>query len=288
MPPRIHLATCRPLPEPDVDEPSLVEALRARGAEVSVVAWHDPDVDAAAADACVIRSTWDYFHAHDRFLAWVERTARATRLLNPARVIGWNSDKTYLRTMHDAGVPIAPTAWFEAGAPPPRLDALLDERGWDDVVVKPTVSGGSFATLRARRDDLAAADRHLAEHLPRRGMMVQRYVPSVDGHGERSLVWIDGELTHSIRKSPRFLGQPESVSSALPIDDAERATAERVLRATGTDDLLYARIDLARDEAGTPMLMELELIEPSLFLRESPVALARLADAIVRRAVAPP
>ncbi|GAC1549170.1 MAG: hypothetical protein NVS3B10_12590 [Polyangiales bacterium] len=288
MPPRIHLATCRPLPEPDVDEPSLVEALRARGAEVSVVAWNDPDVDAADADACVIRSTWDYFHDHDRFLAWVERTARVTRLLNPARVIGWNSDKAYLRAMHDAGVPIAPTAWLEAGAPPPRLDALLDERGWDDVVLKPTVSGGSFATLRARRDDLAAADRHLAEHLPRRGMMVQRYVPSVDGHGERSLVWIDGELTHSIRKSPRFLGQAESVSSALPIDDAERATAERVLRATGTDDLLYARIDLARDEAGTPMLMELELLEPSLLLRESPAALARLADAIVRRAVAPP
>jgi len=107
-------------------------------------------------------------------------------------------------------------------------------------------------------------------------------VPSVEDHGERSLIWIDGELTHAMRKSPRFSGQDEAVSGPHPIDDAERALAEAVLAPLAAQ-ILYGRVDVARDERGAPMVMEVELIEPSLFLLQHPPARDRLVAAIFRR-----
>lgn len=278
---RVLLATCTNIPEPDVDEALLVDALRARGLDARVAAWDDPSVDWSAADACVVRSTWNYHHDRDAFVAWAERVARTTRFFNPLRVMSWNSDKTYLRDLERAGIAIAPTEWIARGSAT-TLRATMNARGWDDVVVKPSVSAASFATMRARRDDLERGERHLTQLLSARNAMVQRYVRSVDGHGERSVVWIDGALTHAVRKSPRFSGESEQVSDAVPIGDDERAFAERVLAHVGTNDLLYARVDVARDEAGAPLVMELELVEPSLFLSQSRAALARLVDAVDR------
>jgi hypothetical protein len=118
--------------------------------------------------------------------------------------------------------------------------------------------------------------------LAEREMMVQPYVASVDGYGERSMVWIDGQVTHAIRKTPRFLADPEQVSSAIPIAPEERALAEQLLALT--PEALYGRVDLARDEAGRPMVMELELLEPSLFFLQSASALERFVRAVVARA----
>jgi hypothetical protein len=117
--------------------------------------------------------------------------------------------------------------------------------------------------------------------------MVQPYVRSVDGHGERCLVFLDGELSHAIRKNPRFADGHESVSGPVPVDADERAAAESILKLVNAP-LLYARVDLARDEQGTPRLMELEVIEPSLFLMQHPPAIERFADAIIRWSAAPP
>ena len=116
--------------------------------------------------------------------------------------------------------------------------------------------------------------------------MVQRFIPAVETAGERAVVWIDGETTHAVRKAPRFTGQDESVSGALPVTDAERERVERALSAVAGGegamrDLLYARADLVDDD-GTLRISELELIEPSLFLKQSPAALERLVDAIAR------
>ena len=112
--------------------------------------------------------------------------------------------------------------------------------------------------------------------------MVQRWMPSVETYGERSLVWIDGEITHAIRKTPRFAGGVEQVSGEVPIADDERAFAERAL-APFASELLYARVDMVRDAEGVLRIMELELIEPSLFFQQSPAALARFVTAINRR-----
>jgi hypothetical protein len=116
-------------------------------------------------------------------------------------------------------------------------------------------------------------------------VLVQPYLDSVEGHGERALVWIDGELTHAVRKSPRFIGDAEQVSAAVPIADEEAAVARAALAVAPTP-LLYARIDVARDEHGAPRVMELELVEPSLFFAQGPAALARLVAAL-RRQVGP-
>jgi hypothetical protein len=280
----LRIATCRPLPEPDADEAPLLAALAARGITAEALAWNDARVDWDAPVATVVRSTWDYLHRPEAFLAWVERAARAAPFWNPPAVVRWNLHKGYLLELERAGVAVVPTELVRRGTRV-ALDELLRTRGWDDAVLKPAVSAASFGTLRVRTavaGELARGAAHLAELLAQRDMLVQRYAPAVETSGERSLVWIDGELTHAVRKSARFAGGEESVSAAVPIAPDERALALAAL-ARFRGELLYARVDVVRDEGGAPCLMELELIEPSLFLVQHPPALARLVEALVER-----
>jgi glutathione synthase/RimK-type ligase-like ATP-grasp enzyme len=279
----LRIATCRPLPEPDPDEEPLLAALRARGVRARMAAWRGADEDWDAPVPTVIRSTWDYPHHHAELLAWAERAERAAPLWNPAAVVRWNAHKGYLAELARHGFPIVPTAFVACGSDV-RLAALMDEHGWGDVVVKPAISAASFATVRATRTDpdgLARGEAHLARLAAQRDVLVQRYAPAVESSGERALVWIAGELTHAVRKSPRFAHEDERVTS-VPVADDERTLA-LALVAHARAELLYARIDLVRDEDGQPRLMELELVEPSLFLVQHPPALARLADALAER-----
>lgn len=278
---KLRIATCRPLPEPDVDEDILLDALRARGIDARIAAWNDPRETWDERVPTVIRSTWDYIHDVAAFGAWVERAERASPLWNPARVVLGNLHKRYLLDLGARGIPVVPTLVLERGSRGTLAD-LARERGWEDVVVKPAVGAGSFATERFRGERFDAGERHLREQLALRDVLVQPYVRSVDGHGERALVWIDGAFTHAVRKTPRFGADPEVVSEALAIEADERALGERAL-APVASELLYARVDVARDERGAPRVMELELVEPSLFLRQSPSALERFAAAIERR-----
>lgn len=271
---RVALATCLTPPEPDHDEAPLMAALKSLGIDAQTLAWDDPAADPAAFDLVVVRSTWNYIHALPAFLAWLKKAAGAARLANPGGLMAWNCDKAYLFELATAGVPIVPTVNVPRGTWPD-----LQRLPWEDLVLKPRVGAGSFATRRFRPGQKLQAEAFLRETCPSRDMLVQPYVNAVDGHGERALVWIAGELTHSVRKSPRLAGGDESVSEAVPPDADERAFAERVL-APRLDGLLYARVDVARAEDGALMLMELELVEPSLFLKQSPAALQRFAKAI--------
>ena len=277
----VRLVTCRPLPEPDADEAPLLAALRAAGLDARLAVWDDPS-ESWEGGLSVIRSTWDYHLRIDAFLEWVARASKSSTLLNPAAVVRFSAHKRYLVELARAGLPVMPTVLLERGARA-KLEDLMDEQGWRDVVVKPAVSAASFRTERFRRDQAAAGQAHLDALLAERDVLVQPYLPSVEGYGERAVVWIDGEVTHSVRKSPRFGDAHEDVSAALAPTADERATAETFVAHVGRD-LLYARIDLARDADGRPLLMELELVEPSLFLAQSPPALARLVDAIASRA----
>jgi glutathione synthase/RimK-type ligase-like ATP-grasp enzyme len=277
---RVALATCAELPEPDVDEPLLVSALRAAGAEVDVLAWDDASADFASRDLVVVRSTWNYYARVDDFVAWAERTGRQTRVRNAPGVIAWNAKKTYLRELEARGVAIVPTEFVSRGAPCDVAE-LLARRGWASLVIKPVVSAGSFRTARFTASQADEAQRFLDALTADRDAMVQEWMPAVESYGERSLVFVDGELTHAIRKEPRFAGGDEHVSGeAVPITDDERAFAARVLDASGAPDLLYARVDTIRD-GETLRLMELELVEPSLFFAQSPEALARFVRAIL-------
>jgi hypothetical protein len=277
---RIALVSCLKLPEPDDDQVLLLEAVRGQGADAEIVAWDDERVDWSTFDRAILRSTWNYYHAVDRFLAWAERVDRLTELRNPLSIVRWNTHKKYLLELEKKRIPVVRTYFVDRGSPESLATAMrvLDAR---TVVVKPAVSAASFRTMRVDAANLRDGEAHLRALVAERDVMVQPYVSSVEAYGERSIVCIDGQLTHSIRKSPRFGGEHENVSDALPIQSDERTVAEKALAAI-PEKLLYARIDLARDDENRPCVMELELVEPSLFLRQSPAALARFAAAIVR------
>lgn len=269
---RIALATCLDIPEPDVDEPLMLDAFAKAGAEAKLLAWDDPNARFADYDLVILRSTWNYFEHLDAFLAWAGRTAR---LRNAPNVVRWNAVKTYLRELEARGIDIVPTQLVAKGE-----KAQLADVPWRDVVVKPLVSAGSFCTERFAHDD-PRGQTFLDDLSRERDVMIQKWMPAVNDYGERSLVWIDGEITHAIRKSPRFAGGAESVSGEVPITAEERAFAERVIAAAQAKELLYGRVDVIRDDE-TLRLMELELVEPSLFFKQCPRSLDRFVESAMK------
>jgi glutathione synthase/RimK-type ligase-like ATP-grasp enzyme len=274
----VLLATCRDLPEPDPDDRLLLYALESRGIAARYAAWDDSG-EHWNADLIVLRSTWNYYLHPTRFLEWAESAGRAARLWNPLDVIFWNHDKRYLLELERSGVPIVPTQRLERGQGA-DLDRLMRSHHWQDVVIKPAISAASYRTRRFGIGSVTEGNAHLARLLETGDVLVQEYMPAVEHHGERSLVWIDGLFTHAVRKSPRLAGGAEDVSEALPIDARERKVGEAALAAFDPGKLLYARVDVVPDPTGQPRVMELELIEPSLFLSQFPTALDRFADGI--------
>jgi glutathione synthase/RimK-type ligase-like ATP-grasp enzyme len=277
----VALATCVNLPEPDADLEPLLGALRGAGIEAAPLAWDDPGADFGAARMTVLRSTWNYSEHPEAFRAWIDRTAALTSLWNPAEVVRWNAHKSYLLDLQARGVPVVPTHLARRGDPSQLSDVMAD-KGWSDVVVKPAVSGGSRATIRVGAGERERGEAHFRTLVGKEDVLVQPYQPSVEGHGERAIVTVERVPTHAVRKSPRFLGDPESVSQAVPIEDDERELVALALAAV-PHPLLYARVDVARDAGGRPQVMELELIEPSLFFPKSPRALDAYVAAVQRR-----
>lgn len=269
---KLRVATCKTLPEADIDAAPLAEALARAGIEATLVAWDDPTADWDAPIPTLLRSTWNYALDVGRFLAWVDRASHAAPLWNPPHVVRTNVRKRYLLDLQARGVPIVPTVLARPGEPV--------SMPWSRFVIKPEVGAGSLDTRVFEPGDPAAAA-HLTELLSRGFALVQPYISSVDDYGERSLIWIDGQLTHAIRKMPRFAGDAESVEGPFPIPDDEREVAEAAL-APYAASILYGRVDLARDDSGRPMVMELELVEPSLFFARHPPALERFVRRLVR------
>ncbi|MFD0272294.1 RimK family alpha-L-glutamate ligase [Kitasatospora sp. NPDC127111] len=282
---RIAVVTSLAGAELDSDLPLLVDALRADGLAADPVAW-DADVPGwERFDLAVIRSTWDYAERLGEFLAWADATARATRLRNPAPVVRWNADKRYLLELAGRGVPVVPTRIVDPGTPYGESD--FDDA--DGVVVKPAVSAGARDTARYEPGRAADAARHARMLLDQgRTVMVQPYLPLVE-EGERALVFIGGAFSHAIRKGP-VLTEPGVIDNCrMPHPDvasyrpteAELRTARAALAAApSSPELLFARVDLALDQAREPAVMELELIEPNLFLGHSPEGLQRLVAAV--------
>lgn len=282
----LRIATCTRLPEVDADAGPLAAALAAHGFAAELLAWDDPQVDWDAPVPTILRSTWNYALDVTAFLAWIDRVAAAGPLWNPAAVVRANVHKRYLLALAARGVPVVPTRLIERGTTAP-VGAIAAALGCDRVVIKPEVGAGSLgARVFALADGTAAAAAHLATLTATGAALVQPYLPSIDtqagGPGERSLVWIDGALSHAIRKHPRFAGDDERIEGPVPIADDERAVALAAL-APLADQLLYARVDLARDATGRPVVMELELVEPSLFFARGAGAADRYAAGLQRR-----
>lgn len=274
---RVAFATCLALPYIQNDDELLRDSLVGRGITVRPCAWDDPAVDWSAVDLCLIRSTWDYQRRRDEFVAWADRVASVAQLWNPADVVRWNTDKRYLRDLTEAGVPAVPTVWLPARQAA-DLDHVLRSNGWDRVVIKPSISASSEGTMLAGAKSGRLAQDHLDQLLLTGSVMVQPYLESVETERERSLVFIDGQLTHAVRRGDVF-GQDHRDGVLIDPTPEEVAIAEAAVRYLNRP-LLYARIDLMNDDRGKPLLSELELVEPSLFLACAPTAVERLARAI--------
>ncbi|TXS46747.1 hypothetical protein EAO75_29305 [Streptomyces sp. uw30] len=287
--PRIALVTCRPAPEISVDRdlPVLARALTQAGAEADIVYWDDATADWGGYDLAVIRSTWDYSWRAAEFLAWAQRCGKATRLANPAGVVRWNADKRYLGELAEAGVPVVPTRYFAPGDAPD----LPDDH---EYVVKPTSGAGARFAARYSPDEHDTAVRQLARmHAEGFTAMVQPYITSIDVSGERALQFYGGRLLHASRKGA-------VLTPGTPYDErkvahpglepwtptpAELAVAERALAAVPeTEELLYARVDLVDGADGQPQVMELELVEPNLFLSLHTASVPRVVEAILNSA----
>lgn len=282
--PRIAVATCAGHDELKSDEPLLREALAERGIEAPSVRWDDPAIDWGEFAACLLRSTWDYHQKHAEFLTWAEEVAAVTRLWNPPALVAWNSSKTYLRELEEAGVPLVPTVWIRPGEET-DIEALLEARGWDEVVVKPVVDLGARNLKRASGPRKTASA--LRKVLSRGEAMLQPYLPSLETEGELSLVYIDGSFAHAVRKLPapgdfRVQGSWGGTARYVQPQPHEMEIAAQALSRL-PEPPLYARVDLVTDLDGQPCLIELELIEPNLYLAESPGTAETLAQAIAQR-----
>lgn len=262
------------------DELPLVEALGRRGLEPAAAVWDDPKVEWGSAGIVVLRSVFDYTRKRDEFCAWADRIPT---LHNPARIVRWNSHKSYLRELEAAGVPTVATAWLEAGASVNLAD-VLDANGWNDVVVKPAIDNGARGTLRVTTDDLARGQAHLDVVLADRDVMIQPYIAATEGPGEHKLIHIDGRYSHTILENPRLGGKSFSLDRIPPIEPEpeELALAGQILRLIPESPLLYARVDVVMDD-DVARLMELEVIEPVLFFTKAPGSAERMADAIAER-----
>lgn len=294
--PRIALVTTRAAHGLDDDMDPLVDALVQAGAQPVVVDWGDAALDWATFDFAVLRSPWDYTQRTTEFLAWLERAATLTRMVNPFEVVRWNTDKHYLADLERAGVAIVPSRFVDVGDDAAAaVDAfLVDFPEVEDVVIKPCVGAGSRDAQRHARDSRAAMLAHVERLLAAgREVLLQPYLARVDDAGETALMHFDGAFSHAIRKGPllrrgddatRALFAPEHITPR-EADAVERALAARALAAIPfAAPLAYARVDLIRDADGRPVLLELELAEPSLFFAHGEGSAARFAEALLARA----
>lgn len=298
--PRIALVSTRDALDCDEDLPPLHAALLAAGAHSETVLWDDPQANWAGFDLALLRSTWDYTWRLDAFLHWAEHASTQTRLLNPPALLRWNTDKRYLQALAEAGIATVPTRFIgPEDAAKPALEAAREAWPGAELVIKPSVSAGSRDTMRHSAFAHAAMASHVAAiQAQGKHVLVQPYLARVDSAGETALLFFEGRFSHAIRKGPllkadtaptRALFAPEHIQARTPNGD-ELALAQSVLDLlpglAATPTPLYARVDLLRDDVGAPCLIELELVEPSLFLDFAPGSASRLAQVLLQHAQA--
>ena len=280
---RIALATAAKLPTLNDDDRLLIPALAELGFTAVPAVWDAPDVCWDECHAVLVRSCWDYHHRLEEFLAWVTRLERAdVPLWNPPAVLRWNSHKSYLRDLAARGVPIVPTRWLARGRRV-GLARLLRDEGWSDAVVKPAVSASATDTWRTSAATAGADQSRLEDLLWVGDVMVQPFIAEVRDPGEWSIIFFGGRFSHAVLKQPAegdYRVQWEFGGAAVTKAPPSRllADAQAVMVAVPGNPL-YARVDgVERD--GRLMLMELELIEPHLFLGWDAGATGRLAVAL--------
>jgi glutathione synthase/RimK-type ligase-like ATP-grasp enzyme len=275
------------------DDKLLANAFAAAGITVTPEIWDNPAARWRQYDAVVIRSTWDYFDKYNAFGVWLDRLQRdGVRLLNPPAVVRENIDKRYLQRLAKAGVSVVPTMWVEGNTHTrDELVALARALKWDEVVVKPAIAAGAIRTNRVKTSSLIEDPAPLAEALRDGAALIQPFMPEVVRDGEWSLLYFNGTFSHAVIKKPkagdyrvqwRHGGGQQLATPPLTVQNQAKAVLAHV--STRDGDCLYARVDgIVR--GGTFLLMELELTEPYLFIKEGGDAAAKAFVAACRQMV---
>jgi glutathione synthase/RimK-type ligase-like ATP-grasp enzyme len=285
----VALVTCAAFPQLYEDDLLLARALEQLGISAVPAVWSDAAIDWASFAALVIRSPWDYFERDAEFRAWLEaRISSRVLMINSSDILDWNYDKRYLQDLEAAGMSLVPTICIGRGEQA-DVAARARARGWNDIVVKPTISGGAYRTYRFLVDDAAAYVERIDDILSDRGVLVQPFLPEIQTGGELSILFFDGVYSHAVCKKPKpgdyrvqfqFGGTNENVEVEPELVEQARAC---VLAAPSLP--VYARVDgVVKD--GQFLLMELEVFEPLMFLARHPEAPARFARAVQGRLLA--
>jgi len=286
--PLIALATCRRLADLHPDDRLLAAQLEQLGFATKPIVWDDSEQSLDNVMAVIVRSCWDYQFRPQQFLAWAERIGSSgVQLFNPVATLRWNHDKRYLCELASLGVTVPETAWFEPGASA-ALEHVMEEHGWKKSVLKPAVSATAWNTFLVTPASAASLQTKFDEILASSAVMVQRFIENITSSGEWSFIFFRNRFSHAILKRPcdgdfrvqtEFGGTIEPNIAPPPALIEEAGSILDHVRA----QWLYARVD-AVEVAGHLCLLEIELIEPALFLHDSRIA-AKFACAIASAVV---
>jgi glutathione synthase/RimK-type ligase-like ATP-grasp enzyme len=257
--------------------------LARRGLSAVRVDWSRPDVDWSRFRAAVFRTTWDYFSRFAEFRAWMARAEVATRLCNEPSIIRWNIDKHYMADLEAKGIPVVTSRFVERGSEA-TLAELVAESGWTEAIVKPCVSGGAWHTYRVNRENAAALEPVVRKLLRTESLILQPFQEDIVRTGEDTLMVLHGAYTHAVRKTAKsgdFRVQDDHGGTARSHEPTREQIdlAERAMAACDPAPV-YGRVDMVRDNEGRLAVMELELIEPELWLRHHPPAADVLAQGL--------
>lgn len=266
-----------------IDDEHAIAPLEHLGWQVSTLSWRQKEVSWSEFNVVVVRSTWDYWDDIPAFLETLRQIDSVTRLANPLDIIHWNLQKTYMLDLEGKGIGIVPTTWPDS-VRTGSFPGFFPELGTDELVIKPVVgANGQDAYRVSAGDDLQRLERVCDRFRKKRGM-VQTFMPTILTEGEYSLFYFNGTFSHAIVKIPRgseFRSQEEHGSEIRPVTPEEKllVRGKQVLETLSAVPL-YARVDFVRDDSRDFVVMELELIEPSMYLRTDPGAPGRFARAI--------
>lgn len=281
----IALVTCIDQPALTADDELLGAALLEAGLAWQAVPWNAPGIDWSAFDGILVRSTWDYHQHLEAFVAWTAAIeASGVPLWNAPATLRWNVHKGYLRDLKAAGVDTVQTVWIPRGQSAIDLESIMREQGWHDIVIKPTVSAGGRGVMRCGIDQAVAFASEAVGSAAACDLMIQPFLPAIE-QGEISVVMFDGQFSHAVRKLPKageYRVQSKFGGSALQIVPSQQLIDQARAALAITDDPLYARVD-GLEIDGRFVVMEIEMIEPDLFLLAAEGAAQRLASGVVRR-----
>jgi glutathione synthase/RimK-type ligase-like ATP-grasp enzyme len=280
---KIVLASCAGRADAVSADALLVAALQAQGVQVETRHWNDTSVLWHRCDAIVVRTTWDWYVDVAAFTGWLDRVQVRTQLLNPPQTLAWGLDKRFLLDLAASNVPVVPTLALSV-ADTARVARWAAHHGYDELILKPSLSAGSIGVVRTQVGDIETT---LLQDWPQQAVrLVQPYLRTIETDGELSIVFIDGKLSHGICKTPKvgeFRIQSEYGGKNTPIDpdDAAQAVAKAAIAAIPGDPV-FVRIDMLHD-GSSYRVIEVEVIEPDLYLSVAPQAADRLAQALVKR-----